>query len=133
MTVKTANPAGSAFDIQVNVDTIDTHNEGRDKHLKSPEFFDAAKYPTIAFKSKSVKKTGESTFEATGDLTLHGETRPLTVKIERTGAGPGMKGEHRSALETTFDIKRSEFGMKTMIGPLGDDVRLNVSIEGVRE
>ena len=132
-TLDDANPAGSAIDIQIKTESIDTNNDGRDKHLKSPEFFDAEKYPEITFKSSSVKKTSDKEYEAKGDLTLHGVTKPLTVKIERTGAGPGMKGEYRSGFETSFEIKRSDFGMTTMVGPLSDEVRLTISVEGIRQ
>lgn len=132
-TLDEANPAGSSFDIQIKTESIDTHNDARNKHLKSADFFDAEKYPEISFKSTSVKKTGEKEYEVKGDLTLHGVTKPLTVKVEYTGAGPGMKGEYRSGFETTFDIERSDFGMNTMQGPLGDDVPLTVSIEGIRQ
>lgn len=132
-TLDDANPAGSAIDIQIKTESIDTNNDGRDKHLKSPEYFDAEKYPEITFKSSSVKKTGDQQYEVKGDLTFRGVTKPLTVKIERTGAGPGMKGEYRSGFETSFEIKRSDFGMTTMVGPLSDEVRLTISVEGIRQ
>ena len=94
---------------------------------------DVEKYTEITFKSTAVKKTGEQTYDVTGNLTMHGVTKPLTVKLERTGAGPGMKGEYRGGCETTFEVKRSDFGMNTMIGPLGDEVRLTFSLEGIRQ
>jgi polyisoprenoid-binding protein YceI len=125
--------AASLVDIHVKAESIDTHNEARDKHLKSPEFFDVGKHKEIAFKSIAVRKTGANAYEAAGELTLHGMTRPLTVRIERTGAGPAMMGQYRGGFETVFEVKRSDFGMKTALDQLGDDVRLTVSIEGVRE
>lgn len=128
-----SDPAACSFDIQIKVDSVDSNNSGRDKHLKSGEFFDAEKYPQIKFKSTAVKKAGEEAYDVQGDLTLHGVTKPLTVKVERTGAGPGMKGERRAGFETRFDIKRSDFGMTTMLNGLGDEVRLTVSIEAVRQ
>lgn len=128
-----ADPARGSFDVQVKVASVDTANADRDKHLKSPDFFDAEQFPLITFKSRSVKKAGETTLEVAGDLTLHGVTRPLTVKIERTGSGTGMRGEFRGGWETVFEIKRSDFGMTKLIGPVGDEVRLIVSVEGVRQ
>ena len=127
-----ADPARGSFDVQVKVASVDTANADRDKHLKSPDFFDAEQFPLITFRSRSVKKVGETTLEVAGDLTLHGVTKPLTVKIERTGSGTGMRGEFRCGWETVFEIKRSDFGMTKLIGPVGDDVRLMVSVEGVR-
>ncbi len=127
-----SDPAACSFDIQIKVDSIDSNNSARDKHLKSAEFFDVEKYPQIAFKSSAVKKAGEA-YEVKGDLTLHGVTKPLAVKVERTGAGLGMKGEYCAGFETRFDIQRSDFGMATMLNGLGDEVRLTVSIEAVRQ
>jgi polyisoprenoid-binding protein YceI len=60
-------------------------------------------------------------------------TRPLAVTLERTGSGPGMKGEYRAGFETTFEIKRSDFGMTQLLGGVGDDVRLIVSVEATRQ
>jgi polyisoprenoid-binding protein YceI len=128
-----ANPANCSFEARIAVDSIDTHNVDRDKDLKSANFFEVEKYPQIAFKSTAVKKTGEQTYEVTGDLTLHGVTRPLTLKIEQTGSGPAMKGEHRAGFETTFEIKRSDFGMTHGLAGVGDEVRLTVSVEAIRQ
>jgi len=126
------DPAHSTFDLQVKVASIDTNNADRDKHLKSAEFFDLERYPLITFKSRSARKTGENTLEVRGDLTLRGVTRALTVTVERSGCGAGMRGEQRCGWETTFEIRRSEFGMTALLGPVGDEVRLLVSVEGVR-
>ncbi len=127
-----ADPARCEFDLRVKVASIDTNNADRDKHLKSADFFDFEHHPLITFKSRSVKKTGDNTLEVTGELTLRGVTKPLTVKVERTGCGPGMRGEQRCGWETTFEIRRSDFGMTALLGPVGDEVRLLVGIEGVR-
>jgi len=128
-----ADPAACATEAEVKVESIDTHNADRDKHLKSPDFFDAEKHPLITFKSTSFKKAGEQTYEVQGNLTLHGVTKPLTVKLERTGAGPGMKSEFRAGFETEFPVKRTEFGMTALVGPVGDEVRLTVSLETIRQ
>ena len=69
----------------------------------------------------------------TGDLTLHGVTKPLTVELERVGSGKDPWGGYRTGFETVFTIKRSDFGMTNMIGPVGDEVRLTIAIEGVRQ
>ncbi len=125
-----SEPANSSFEITVKTKSIDTRSKKREKHLKSPDFFHVKQFPTIEFKSTAVKKTGDDTFEVTGDLTLHGETRPITVTVERVGVGPGRRGGSIAGFETVFNIKRSDFGMNFMVGPLGDDVRLMVGIEG---
>lgn len=128
-----ANPAKSSVEIQVKVESIDTNDVKRDQHLKSPDFFNAKQFPTITFKSKQVKPSGKDTYEVTGDLTLHGVTRTVTAKVTRTGGGKDPFGKFRIGFETVFTIKRSDFGMKFMLGPVSDEIRLIVSIEGIRQ
>lgn len=123
--------AQSHFDFQVKTASIDTGNGKRDEHLKSPDFFNAVQFPTIAFKSTSVTKSGPETFQVAGDLTLHGVTRPIKLSLKRTGTGKDMKGKPIVGLEASFfAIKRSEFKMSNMVGPIGDDVWVTVSVEG---
>jgi polyisoprenoid-binding protein YceI len=128
-----ANPAGITFDLHVKPESIDTHNDKRDQHLKGPDFFNVREYPDIAFKSTQVRALEANNYEVTGNLTLHGVTRPLTVKVEHTGAGKDPLGMYRQGLETTFVIHRSEFGIKALPDGVGDEVRIVVSIEGVRQ
>lgn len=126
-----ANPADNRFEFQIKADSIDTANAMRDKHLKSPDFFNVVQFPTIAFKSQSVTRAGNANaYEVTGDLTLHGVTRPITVRVVPTGKGKNQAGKPIAGIETSFNIKRSDFGMSKMVGPVGDDVWVNVSIEG---
>jgi polyisoprenoid-binding protein YceI len=125
-----ADPAKSALNFTVKTDSIDTGNPKRDGHLKSPDFFNVRQYPTITFKSRSVSSAGKDTYDVNGDLTLHGVTKPVTVKVERSGGGKGMRGESLAGIEATFALKRSDFGMKGMQGAVGDDVRVTVSVEG---
>jgi polyisoprenoid-binding protein YceI len=127
------DPAQSQFEFQVEVASIDTGQAKRDQHLKSPDFFNAVQFPTIAFKSKTVASAGPSAFEVTGDLTLHGVTRPLTLKVVRTGAGMGPTGKPIAGIETSFAIRRSDFQMTKMVGPVSDGVWVNVSVEGVKQ
>jgi polyisoprenoid-binding protein YceI len=128
------NPGNSAIDATVNADSVTSANEKRDGHLKSADFFNVAEFPTVTFKSNSVRKTGENTFEATGDLTLHGVTKPLTVTIEKVGEAQGRRGGTLAGFETKFTVKRSDFGMTYGIdgNALSDEVNMIVSVEGVR-
>jgi polyisoprenoid-binding protein YceI len=80
-----------------------------------------------------VKKTGDNTFEATGDLTVHGVTKSITVTLTSGGEAKGMKGETRIGYDTTFKIKRSDFGMNYLAGAVGDEVTLMVNIEAVKQ
>lgn len=120
----------TAFDFTVKAASIDTANEKRDGHLKGPDFFNVRQFPTITFKSKDVKKAG-NLYDVTGDLTLHGVTKPVTAKVEVTGSGRGPTGGAIAGFEATLDIKRSEFGMSYGVpNAVGDDVRIIVSVEG---
>lgn len=128
-----ANPAESMVDIEVTAGSIDTDNADRDKRLRSADFFDAERFKTIRFQSKKTTRKANGPFVVEGELTLHGVTRPITVEIESTGAGKGMVGELRAGLETVFNIRRTDFGMNKMVGPVADEVRLIVSLEGIKE
>lgn len=128
--VFTVEPESGAIEITVNAESVNSGNEKRDNHLRSPDFFSSKEFPTITFVSKSLKKTGETTFDATGDLTLHGVTKEITVPVEVTGRGEGRRGEI-AGLHTTFTINRADYGMGYMQGRgLGDDVTLIVALEG---
>jgi polyisoprenoid-binding protein YceI len=126
------NPANSSFELRVKADSVDTNNAKRNQHLKGPDFFNAKEFPAITFRSKQVKALGDKKFEVTGDLTLHGVTKSITVKLNRVGTGPDPFGTHRTGFETNFIIHRSDFGMNFMPQALGDDIWLLVGFEAVR-
>ena len=127
-----ADPSKSSVEVTVPVESVDTNNEKRDQHLKSPDFFNAKQFPMIIFKSKTVEASGDD-YKVTGELTLHGVTKPLTLEIKKGTEAKGMEGEIRGGGETRLTIKRSDFGMNFMQGPLGDDVTVYLSMEGVKE
>ena len=131
-TLDEASPAAIALDFTVKADSIDTGNAKRDQHLKSPDFFSAVQYPTIAFKSTAVTKSAKG-YDVVGDLTLHGVTKAIKVTLSPVGKGKGPTGGEIAGIDATFTIKQSDFGMKKMVGPIGDDVWVNVSIEGVKK
>lgn len=132
-TLDKENPENNSIEIEVKTDSIDTDNEARDKHLKSEDFFNTAAFPTMTFKSTSFKKVDEKRFEVTGDLTIHGVTNTVTVPAELVGIGEGKDNEVRAGLEAVFTIDRTEYGMDKMVGPVGAEVELTVSVEGVRQ
>ncbi|HLO41453.1 MAG TPA: YceI family protein, partial [Phycisphaerales bacterium] len=122
---------GGSLDITVQAGSVDSGNSKRDEHLQGSDFFSAKEFPEITFKSSSLKKSGENTFEATGQLTFRGVTKDVTVAIEKTGEGPGMGGKGKlQGFEAKFKINRSEFGMNYMPGGLSEEVYLIASIEG---
>lgn len=125
------DPSKSTIDIKVATEKVNTNNAGRDKHLRGNDFFSASEFPEITFKGKSFKKSGDSTFDVTGDLTIRGVTKVITVPVEHTGEGKGMRGGTVAGLETKFTINRGDYGVSYMIGPaLADEVTLMVGLEG---
>ncbi len=127
------NPEKSSVVIEVKASDIDTANQKRDDHLKSAEFFNIEKFPIISFKSSSVEKRGQQEYQIKGDLTFLGKTRTITVQAQHIGFGKDPLGGYRTGFESKFTIKRSDFGMDFMQGPLGDDVQLIISIEAVKK
>ena len=117
----------SALRVTIAADSIDTAVEGRDKHLKSPDFFNAKQFPEITFTSNKVSKTGADTYDAAGTFAMHGVSKDMTLTFKRTGRGKGRKGESRTGFESVFTLKRSDFGMNFMQGPLGDEIQVTVS------
>lgn len=123
----------TTVEIVAHIAKLDMGNEAWEKHIKSPDFFDAAKYPDITFKSTSVKATGDDTFDVTGNLTLHGKTIEKTVSLKRLGIGKGMKGETLVGYSTEFTVSRKDFGVTKYEGPVGDEVTLMVNLEGTAQ
>ena len=128
-----SSPSNCSIEMQVKTNDVDTQVEKRDNHLKSPDFFNAAEHPAISFKSTSVKKISSNTYEVAGNLTLLGKTRPISMKASHTGAGEDPWGKYRRGFESTFTIKRSEFGMNFMLKGVSDEVDITVSVEGIRQ
>jgi polyisoprenoid-binding protein YceI len=104
-------PEASQIDVSIDATSIDTRDEKRDAHLRSPDFFDTEKFPSLTFKSTSVKKTDDG-FAATGDLTIHGVTKPVTLEVE-TPSAPNKDpwGNTRIGASATAKINRKDFGL----------------------
>ena len=122
-----------SIDVTVDANSIDTNNGDRDKHMRSPQFFAVKQFPTITFKSDQFKRVSENAYQAAGKLTLRGVTKEVTAEIEYTGSGKGMKGEQLIGFEARFNIKRSDYGMTELMGPVGDEIRLIIAIEGIKK
>ena len=123
-----AKPGDSKVEITIPADSIDTNNDKRDGHLKSPDFFNAAEFPEIKFVSKTVKKDGEHHFKVDGELTMHGVTKPLSVKVEHVGMADGQRGKS-TGFDMNFTLKRSDFGMTFMLDGLGDEITVMAGVE----
>lgn len=123
----------SFVDITIPTNSINSNNEGRDRHLLSADFFSAEEFPNLTFKSKSVKKTGDKTFEVAGDLTVRGTAKPVTITMKETGSGPTRGGGTAIGYDVTFSIKRGEFGVNYGAGALGEEIHIMAGLEGVRK
>lgn len=128
-----ADAAKDSFAIDIQAAKVDTHQEKRDAHLKSPDFLNVRQYPLIRFKSTAVKKVSDTQLEVTGDLTLHGVTKPITVPVELTGSGEFPPGVQRIGLEATFVVKTTDFEIKGLPGMVAEDVRLTVALECAKQ
>lgn len=131
------NPANSWVEAQVDVASVDTRDANRDGHLQSPDFFDAANYPTITFKSTKVEPDGDNEYKVLGDLTIRGVTKPVTFKAEYSGQGKDPWGGTRAGLAATAKIDRRDFGL-SFNAPLesggvlvGNDVKVEIDLEAV--
>jgi polyisoprenoid-binding protein YceI len=126
-------PENSKVSIAIAAASVDTAVADRDKHLQSPDFLSAAEFPEITFVSTSAKKSRLG-LSITGDLTLRGVKRTITVEAEHVGKSELPKFGPRAGFTTTFSIQRSEFGSKYGLpDALGDDVTLIVCLEGVKK
>ncbi|MFA8439911.1 YceI family protein [Pueribacillus sp. YX66] len=127
--------------IQVSIDlaSIDTRNEDRDNHLKSADFFEIEKYPKMTFQSTNIVKKSEDEYDFTGDLTLHGVTKSVTLSAKFEGVVKDPWGNEVAGLSAKGKIKRSDFGLtwnntlETGGILIGDDVNIAIEIEAHKE
>ena len=133
------NPANSWVDAQVDAASVDTRDTNRDGHLQSPDFFDAAQYPQISFKSTKVEPDGDNEYKVLGDLTIRGVTKPVVFKAEYSGQGKDPWGGTRAGLTAITKIDRRDFGL-TFNAPLesggvlvGNDVKIEIDLEAINK
>jgi polyisoprenoid-binding protein YceI len=122
-----------SFYLTIKTESIDTNNAKRDEHLRSPDFFNAKQFPTITFKSTSVKAAVEGGYQVTGDLTVHGVTKPVDFKLVGGRKAEFPKGVQRTGFSTELTIKRADFGMDKGIEAVGNEVYISISFEGVKK
>jgi polyisoprenoid-binding protein YceI len=121
-------PAKSTLEIHIPVASLSTSNATVDGELKGDKWFDAAQFPEIVFKADKITQTGKATAKVTGDLTFHGVTKPVTLAVKFNGAGTNvLDKKYTAGFEVTGKIKRSDFGVKTYVPLVGDDVDLIIS------
>ena len=128
------SPEKSRIEIEVKATSVDTRSKGRDKHLRNEDFFNVEAFPVISFKSTALKLQKDGTYALTGKLTLLGKTREITTVLTDGGEADGMHGEKRRGGELAdIVIKRSDYGMAKMVGPIGDEVHLYLAFSAVKK
>lgn len=134
LTLDPANPANSQLTATIPLTEVDSNSDGLDAHLQTPDFFDTANHPVATFVSRSVTVDADDPSEATviGDLTLRGVTRPVTMEVEFNQAGQSM-GAYKAGFDGEATIRRSDFGINFALPALGDEVKLHIEGEFVRQ
>lgn len=125
------DPSKDKVEVTIKTGSIDTNHAERDKHLRSGDFLNAAKFPEAKFVSTEVKKDGE-TYKITGDFTLNGVTKPITLDAKLMGEGKDPWGGYRAGFEAEGNIKLKEFNIKSDLGPKSQEAQLLISVEGVQ-
>jgi len=125
------NPAKSSVEVTLPLANLDTHVSKLDEHLKKPDFLDADKFATITFKSTKVQAEGAGKFKVTGDLTVHGVTKPvvLDAKLNKSGEHPMLKVP-AIGFDATATIKRSDFGVGAYVPNVSDEIKIRITTEG---
>ena len=134
-----AKPETSSVEFTIETASIDTNNEKRDAHLRSADFFDAEKHPTITFKSTRVEALGQNRFNVTGDLMMRGVTKPITLPVEFLGTQKDPWGNEKAGFALQTTLNRKDYGIiwnQTLDAGgylLGDDVQISISLQAVKK
>jgi len=132
--VDKTNPANCRFEFAIQTESIDTNHAERDKHLRSADFLNTQQFPAITFESTSCAlgnaPAGRIVYNVTGNLTIHGVTRQVTLPLRMLGEGKGPFGDERTGFLCQVELKRSDYGMKNLLEMVGDAVGITISFEG---
>src|SRR5204863_220533 len=129
-----ANPAKSNIEFTIQTTSVDTGNEGRDKHLRSADFFDVEKFPAITFKSTSIAAKGKDSYDVTGDFTMHGVTKRITLPVSFLGFAKTQRGD-KAGFELETTLNRKDYGIEWNRAldeggfMLSDDVKVDINLE----
>ena len=139
ITLDQADMTKSAVNVSIDAASIDTNEPKRDAHLRSDAFFDVEKHPAITFRSTGVKVVSKDKLQVSGDLTIRGTTKPVTLDVDLLGFGPAFGGSYRGGFEARTRVNRQDFGVawnSVVEGGgtvLGDDVDITLNVEAVRD
>jgi len=128
------NPENSSVEVVIQTDSIDMDDQKWDDHMKNEDFFNVTEYPTMMFKSTGIEVTGENAGKITGDLTLLGVTKPVTLDVTFNKAGKHpFNDKYVAGFSGNTLIKRSEWGMEYGLPMIGNDVHVRLEVEAVRQ
>jgi polyisoprenoid-binding protein YceI len=127
------NPEAASVQVDIDTASIDSNHAERDKHLRGEDFLNVDKYPKARFVSREFSEKGDGTALLTGDFTLHGVTKPITIEVTAVGHGKDPWGGYRRGFEGTTRITLADFGINYNLGPKSKEVELTLSVEGIRE
>jgi polyisoprenoid-binding protein YceI len=131
------NPLESSVEATVDVARLDSGDAGRDEHLRSADFFDVEHHPTVAFRSTGVEAAGDGAYRLTGELTVKGVTRPVTLDLEYLGTIASPWGDQRAGFSATTEVSRKDWGLEWNVAleaggvVVGDKVRLSIDAEAI--
>ena len=128
-----ANVENSNVSVNIDVASVDSNHAERDKHLRGADFLDVDKFPKASFVSTKIEKTGEKTAKITGDFTLKGITKPITLDAQYIGGGKDPWGGYRQGFEATTQFKLKDFGIDYNLGPASQVVDIYISVEGIKQ
>ncbi len=128
-----ANSEQVRVSVQIPIDSLDTNHAQRNKDLLGPDFFNARQFPSMSFTGTKLQWRGKNNGQLSGNLTLHGVTKPVTFNLHHIGAGPDPWGGYRSGYVATATIKRSDFGMNYMLNGISEAIQVQLNIEGKRQ
>ena len=126
-----AGPEAQSIAVEIDTASVDTNHAERDKHLRSADFLDVDAYPTATFVSTGYEGDAEGG-TMTGELTLHGVTKPIAIAVSKVGEGKDPWGGYRAGFEGTVSLVRQDFGMGYNLGPASESMELFLFIEGIR-
>ncbi len=125
------HPANSSVEVTLPLTNLDTHVPALDEHLKKPDFLDADKYATVTFKSTKVQPLGGHKFKVTGELTVHGVTKPVVLNATLNKVGPHPMSKAQSiGFDATASLKRSDFGVGAYVPNVSDAISIHITTEG---
>jgi polyisoprenoid-binding protein YceI len=134
-----ANPNAATVEVEIDAASLDTHDPRRDAHLRSPDFLDVERYPSIHFRSTGVEQVAPARLRLNGDLTIRGATRPVAIDVAQLGRGRGLDGLEVAAFSGELALDRREFGLvwnatlEAGAVLVGDTVAVRLDLEAIRQ